>query len=177
MWIEQANECDNIRIIYIILLLLAFGFIDSLAASVNNATCPGSTILCNGNCTDTNVDELNCGACGNVCPLGKACINGSCSCFADLTLCNGTCADTGFDLQNCGKCGNVCPVGMECIKGKCSCPAGLTSCNGFCTDISSDERNCGSCGNVCPSGRVCFEGRCLTQVEVCTNGYCRFIYR
>ncbi len=89
--------------------------IDGLAASTSNQACPAGTSLCNGTCTDTNIDELNCGACGNICPLGKACLNGNCSCLAGQTLCNGTCADTSIDLRNCGACGNACSPGKDCI--------------------------------------------------------------
>jgi hypothetical protein len=174
--LHEQNEGDKIRIAYIILLCFAFGMTGSMAASPTSMTCPNGTSLCNGTCTDTSVDELNCGACGNVCPLGKACINGNCSCLAGQTLCNGTCADTSFDLRNCGKCGNVCDPGKDCLNGACSCPGGLTFCNGTCTDITTDELNCGSCGVVCPLGEVCFQGRCLMGREVCNDEDCRTFY-
>ncbi len=154
------------------LILLACGTIESIAEVPGNSACLPGQMLCNGTCVDTSVDVLNCGACGNVCPLGKACNNGTCSCLAGLNLCNGTCTDTSFDLRNCGKCGNICPPGKDCIKGECICPAGLSFCNGTCIDITSDELNCGLCGIACPFGEICFDGKCLIPREYCSNGYC-----
>jgi hypothetical protein len=41
--------------------------------------CPPPTALCNGVCVNIGSDSSNCGACGNVCPSGFACINSACS--------------------------------------------------------------------------------------------------
>jgi hypothetical protein len=156
--------------------MVAHGATERIAKDPGNITCLPGLMPCNGTCIDTNVDLLNCGACGNVCPLGKACINGTCTCLPGQTPCNGTCTDTSFDLRNCGACGNVCPFGKHCVSGKCVCPTGLSFCNGICIDVTSDELNCGSCGKACPLGQVCFNGRCLAPSLDCTNGYCTMTY-
>ena len=73
-----------------ILVLLACGIIGVSAVDASNPICPADTILCNGTCTDTGVDLLNCGSCGKACPVGTACVNGNCSCLMGLELCNGS---------------------------------------------------------------------------------------
>lgn len=164
------------RITLLCLVLLAYGTTESMAAAPDDSACLPGLMLCNGTCKDTSVDLLNCGSCGNVCPLGKACINGTCSCLPGLTLCEGTCIDTSFDLRNCGACGNACPFGKHCVNGECVCPADLSSCNGVCIDITSDELNCGACGKACLLGQVCFNGQCLVPSLDCTNGDCTTTY-
>ena len=155
----------NLYIIGIILsaiALIGLGTMGSLAA---NPSCQTGTTLCNGDCTDLSVDELHCGSCGTICPLGKACINGTCACLPGQTLCNGKCIDTTIDPNNCGSCGKSCSGGLYCIDANCSCPIGKL-CNGTCIDTSMDDINCGSCGNRCPSGTSCLNGTCMnTQGE------------
>lgn len=142
-----------------ILALFGLGLIGSFAFAQSSPACPKGTV-CNGTCTATSIDEFNCGSCGNVCPLGKACINGTCACLPGQTLCNGTCIDTRFNEKSCGACGKICPPGLTCNDGVCGCPLTFTACNGTCVDITLDQRNCGSCGNVCPQGLICIGGTC-----------------
>ena len=158
-----------------ILVLLATGISGASAVAPSNPTCPVGTILCNGTCTDTSVDPLNCGSCGNACHDGTACVNGKCSCLVGLELCNGTCTDTSFDSRNCGSCGNICPLGKTCLNGKCLCPADLAFCNGTCVDVSSDEFNCGTCAKTCPPDKTCITGVCSNRpINICTDGYCSY---
>ncbi len=59
-------------------------------------------------------DANNCGACGNKCADGVACIDGKCGCPPGFMLCadpyatNGKCIDVRSDDANCGACGNRC---------------------------------------------------------------------
>jgi Na+-translocating ferredoxin:NAD+ oxidoreductase RnfC subunit len=57
-------------------------------------------------------DNNNCGTCGNVCPAGQICSNGTCalSCQSGLFNCSGVCVNRQTDRFNCGTCGNVCPA-------------------------------------------------------------------
>jgi len=135
-------------------------------------------------CANTQTDNANCGACGNVCPQGQVCTKGACttSCQPNETLCTpdggaAYCANTQSDEANCGSCGNACPAGNVCSSGKCglSCQLGLTNCNGTCVDEKSDNANCGACGKACPAGEVCSGGTCgLTCQSGLTdcNGTC-----
>lgn len=158
-----------------VLVLLAFGIIGSSALAASNPTCPAGTILCNGTCTDTSLDLLNCGSCGNACPDGTACVKGNCSCLVGLELCNGTCTDTSFDSRNCGSCGNTCPLGKTCLNGKCLCPADLAFCNGTCVDLGGDEFNCGTCAKTCPPDKTCISGACSDRpANICVEGYCSY---
>lgn len=45
---------------------------------------------CTGGCTDTRIDERNCGACGNSCGLKQTCSSGHC-CGIGTVWCNGAC--------------------------------------------------------------------------------------
>lgn len=90
---------------------------------------------CNGNPGDacevnTQFDDTNCGACGNVCTLPNAveiCNMAQCLvafCDAGYADCNAVTADgceanTQFDDNNCGACGNVCPIMTTCVNAVC----------------------------------------------------------
>jgi hypothetical protein len=144
-------------------LLMINGSLAAAAAESLAPSCPTGETLCAGECTNTKIDELNCGLCGNVCPLGKACINGTCSCLPGQPVCNGTCVDISIDPANCGSCGRVCPGKLYCINGECSCPEGAIPCNGSCTYIGLDDQNCGGCGKICPSDMTCINGSCVSS--------------
>jgi hypothetical protein len=113
-----------------------------------------------GECVTIASDPANCGKCGNSCPDGVACENGSCSCPAGSQSCTGVCVDTSADVNNCGACGKTCPAGSTCAGGACSCPAPLTSCDSACADLQVDGSNCGGCGKACSPGQVCLLGNC-----------------
>lgn len=132
---------------------------------------------------DTRSDPMNCGRCGNVCPLPPhlqrvfctrgecdftgACVVGYANCDQDYS--NGCETPTLDDPRHCGGCGTVmdqvctAPTPM-CIAGRCSaCPAGQRSCRGgsVCTDLISDNNNCGDCARVCGSGTHCVGALCV----------------
>lgn len=115
--------------------------------------------LSEGRCTDVRTDPMACGACGNTCPTGIACVGGACQCPAGEIQCGASCTDTDTDAANCGGCDNACPDGIACVAGRCACPAGTSACGGSCVSLTSDE-NCGSCNNRCPTGVSCTDGRC-----------------
>jgi hypothetical protein len=99
-----------------------------------------------GFCCDTGAcahpldDPQNCGSCGNVCPSGQSCVNGSCTGFPGCGL--------GHMFWFCGDAGDENHV---------CCPAA------GCTDLVADSSNCGGCGNVCPPALVCVDGVCGSQ--------------
>lgn len=130
------------------------GWIAGLGGGNGCETCGGTE------CVTLASDPANCGQCGNACPDGIACENGSCSCAAGTQACSGVCVDTAADVNNCGACGNACPAGSTCSGGVCSCPAPLSSCGSTCADVQADGANCGGCGKACSSGQVCLLGNC-----------------
>lgn len=132
-------------------------------------TCQDGFTWCNGHCVELSLDIGNCGACGNSCPSGQSCVNGTCGCKAGKTLCNGVCSDVNTDTNNCGSCGVTCSAGQYCQYGECLCSSGTTNCNGTCTSTQSDSNNCGACGNQCPVGQVCTSGQCAEPTIAVTT--------
>ena len=115
---------------------------------------------CDGRCVDFSGDENNCGGCGNVCELGKSCVDGACVCLPNEVDCGGKCANLLFDSDNCGACGNACDADQGCFLGECRCPDPTQDwCDGQCVSVSSDRNNCGWCGNQCLFGRDCVDGQ------------------
>jgi len=83
---------------------------------------------CGGDaCVSLATDRANCGACGNACPGGVACQNGTCTCPEGTAACGGSCVDVMQDVNHCGNCATVCSLGASCNQGQCSCPDPLSS--------------------------------------------------
>jgi hypothetical protein len=102
--------------------------------------CPPGQLCCDPEsnlCLDVQTDILNCGACGNVCPVPvnatSTCTSGVCRfvCDPGFTKCGNACVNLTGDTHNCGTCGNVCGQGAACVNGQCVCPSAgiLTSFN------------------------------------------------
>ncbi len=114
---------------------------------------PTYWLYCKGQCTNTDTDPDNCGACGNQCTSGASCSNGRCLCPGGQTLCNGTCVNTSTDPKNCGTCGKLCGTAYTlpttCSAGVCAttCPSTQQSCGalalyGCCPAAPSTTRFC-----------------------------------
>ncbi len=133
---------------------------------------------------DVSSNTENCGTCGNKCPEGIPCRNGTCTCGDGMVVCNGECVDLATDDNNCGACGNACEFVAEpcapkdlppntrykCAKGQCGqfvCSSsdrkdcngdlklGCNSTDGCEVEVSTDPNNCGACGNKCAPGQFC----------------------
>lgn len=165
-----------------------------------SARCHEPLANCNGHLedgceVDVTCDPENCGACGNKCAPGQACVFGTCGCPSGLTACgpgqcsDAQCADTKTDFFNCGTCGNVCNVrppdldlkehmDWGCAEGSCGvvCASDWSECdhdleNGCETNITTVE-NCGACGKACKATEACIEKRCVcdpTKTNCCEN--------
>ncbi len=117
--------------------------------------CSGNQKMCNGFCTDTSMDNSNCGNCGTICMNGQTCTNSQCSgggnCTGNQMNCNGTCTDTTSDNANCGGCGNKCTNGQTCTNSQCS---GGTGGMDTCTDVFN-----------CYVMMQCMDQNCITTCE------------
>jgi len=141
---------------------------------------PGRT-TCSGQCVDLELDDANCGGCGNACAAGSSCAKGVC--VADdcpnedcdpLSVCfAGACTE-----RSC--VGVICSAGNACANGTCQCSSGIV-CATQCTDVKLDSNNCGGCGQGCDGGTRCATGVCLPTscngvecdpLSVCYGGNC-----
>lgn len=125
-------------------------------------------------CADLRSDDQHCGACNNACPLGHACINGTCElrCPSGQTICGSRCADLMTSQSDCGTCGNACTGLQRCVNGRCmgmACPAGTMNCSGTCADLATSTAHCGMCGNACPAPQFCRGGRCVLECPTGRN--------
>jgi hypothetical protein len=118
--------------------------------------CNNGETVCNGECTDTQMDPGNCGSCGHVCPVGPdgmdPCINGFCehAGVPDAGVEDGGGTDTCSTTNFCA-CMNFCVSTCQCGDGGCP----LTQvCEGAL------------CPNSCPSGEAC--GTQSGGVSMCT---------
>src|SRR2546423_1495030 len=113
-------------------------------------------------CTDVSSDADNCNGCGNVCPMGSACIGYDCvactpkTCAQIGATCGAISDGCGHDLD----CGTCSPIAV-CSSNNCVC---ALPCSASCVDKQSDPGNCGGCGNVCASGN-CSGGTCGPPLE------------
>jgi hypothetical protein len=87
--------------------------------------CPLDKEKCGDNCVDTDLDNQNCGGCGNVCITngGHTCWDGNCTCPPSIpeACADGMCVNFEHDPTHCGGCGYRCKSG-RCIDGRCSQP-------------------------------------------------------
>ncbi|MCZ7678597.1 MAG: hypothetical protein M5U28_07430 [Sandaracinaceae bacterium] len=155
--------------------------------TVEVEACNGADDDCDGDVDedfDLSRDMLNCGSCGNACPVdpdnaASLCESGGCilRCDSGFEDCNGEVAD-GCEAvlskpAHCGECGVSCSGGTplcqpgaseyECVA---TCEAGRTDCEGACVDVSSDPLRCGGCDTRCTSP--------ANAVATCMAGSCGF---
>ena len=101
-------------------------------------------------CFDLQLDAVNCGACGTICPAGQSC-------------CAGTCIDTRDAEANCGACGNVCTAPQTCGGGGEPGTCGCTP-----TTCEAEEKNCGNIPDGCGGTLDC--GECMQDRQTCGGG-------
>lgn len=97
-----------------------------------NKKCKNGKKRCNGKCVNLNKNSELCGSCGNVCPPGTSCQNGSCTC---LTECCANSDCVGSEVCQNGACIGGCP--NECCQ-QSDCPPETPTCIGgsCCTNCT-----------------------------------------
>jgi hypothetical protein len=118
------------------------------------AVCRSNETCCDGTCTDTQTDPLNCGSCGTRCQINGICDQGHCGCMVE-------CPHYALGFQCCASDG---------ISAACSCGVGGLTDPLTCDFIPEDdcppaqrciaERGCKTC---CPPDSDCdpSTGTCL----------------
>lgn len=82
--------------------------------------CADGESVCSKSCVDLQVDDANCGKCGNVCPKGTACKDGACDCLMAVeAYCGDKCVDIFTSADHCGGCDHSCQGG-SCVGGLCA---------------------------------------------------------
>ncbi len=137
-------------------LLLALPLLVAMIAGCENGpscspACPAGVSLCcdngmgGGGCRAILTDRMHCGACGNVCPGGGACVNGVCEGAGD--------AGPPRDVPGADVPRDV--GGGACVGGVRMCGDLAVSCTGFSGGANADGRsdptftNCAICGRSC----------------------------
>src|SRR5262249_18418180 len=132
----------------------------------------GPLTQCGSSCVDVRSEFFNCGGCGQACPLGEACVEGSrTNIDAFIPPMDGAfrgrgafLADLKSDSANCGACGHACADGQACQNGACTSTCvgpNLTLCApGSCVNTQTSTTNCGACGAICAPGQLCVKGAC-----------------
>jgi hypothetical protein len=156
-----------------------------------SGSCDAGT-WCPNMCTNLNVDNRNCGSCGNICASNEACFNGVCtptSCANQAWSCSGHCALLAGDMPplNCGGCGIACPSGQLCYSGICKdftsiLPSGTHVCGKYfgckqgnddpCKEIDTTTTFCGYGKTLADGGTLPFLN-CCSSGQTCVNGQCQ----
>ena len=131
-------------------------------------------------CANIKEDSAHCGKCGNQCPSGQPCIDGTCCAQTRCLMAGSTstyeCVDLQTSYRHCGKCGRVCPKEQICSAGVCKVPnCKFSRCGRQCVNTTKDPQNCGQCGKVCPRGYTCHSGKCqlhCQDTELKCNNVC-----
>ena len=165
----------------------------ALSGCTAKTTCGGDSVDCGGVCVTMAADNLNCGACGNVCGIGTACVDGACAlqCAAGQVACGGACVDPLTSTTWCGASGDCtgshagtfCASWLTCQAGACTCAtSGQIACGGACLDPLTSATHCGASGDcaganagtACAAGETCQAGACAcpTAGQVACGGAC-----
>jgi endo-1,3(4)-beta-glucanase len=157
------------------------------------STCTGNSLSCGGVCVDATSDNLHCGSCSNICPVGTVCTSGACAvpCAVGLLACGNACVDPQTDETYCGasgtcsgtQAGTACAAAQTCQGGTCACPiSGQVACGGSCIDPRTSPTYCGASGTcsgtqagiACAAGLTCQGGSCACPVsgQVACGGAC-----
>jgi hypothetical protein len=89
-------------------------------------------------CANIQIDPLNCGMCGIVCP-SRICQNYTCVSGATPPPDGGTQPNCSYPTTS------------------CATRDGLL----FCANVSTDPSNCGGCGVICPAATFCNDFKCM----------------
>lgn len=144
-------------------------------SAIVGAECAEGLSFC-GRCVNLSSDSVNCGACGNTCGVGVACVGGVCGgafdAGPDAARLDGGDAGVGLDGAVDLDAGDATvdrdgAISLDGGDGGVAdgavppgCGLGRLDCAGVCVDALTDPANCGDCGVMCGAGEVCAGGAC-----------------
>ncbi|MCH9682107.1 MAG: hypothetical protein K0V04_11785 [Deltaproteobacteria bacterium] len=140
--------------------------------------CDPPLAACGGECVDTQINVVHCGACNQACTSSQVCFEGECvfDCPVGQLACGPRCVDPSSDPSHCGRCDFPCDA--FCVEGQCAdtCPSNApTECGGTCVDLATDSNHCGECDEPCDEFRACVDSECVLEcpeeLEQC-DGQC-----
>jgi hypothetical protein len=125
--------------------------------------CPPGGTPCGDTCADLENSTANCGSCGNLCPLGSACVAGACEGGEPMTE---------ADLA-------VCTVSAACVVVPYThcCGATKRAINGayLSAYLSHPEWQVFAEPGACAVIGMCPDDRAVTSAT-CADGFCALVY-
>lgn len=140
--------------------------------------CVAGQTVCSHACVDTQADPNNCNGCGNMCPMGQACIHtvqgGVCMSppdgfvqpdlhFPPIDLMVVTATDMPApspDQATVITDMAVTPADGSTPPPDGGCAMGLSLCGTSCVNLQTDNNNCGTCQFDCRNNSTCQNGQC-----------------
>jgi hypothetical protein len=167
-----------------------------VACPAGTADCAQDGLPCE---IDTDGDEANCGACGNLCAFdpgtthasGLTCASGACqpNCDATYDDCDNNyrngCETSLRTTTDCNGCGVGCAIAnatATCVTGQCrvqTCATDFDDCNvdqTSCETPLNTTLNCGACGAMCNLANAIAScagtpGTRVCQIAGCSESY------
>ncbi|MCB9643340.1 MAG: hypothetical protein H6728_09715 [Myxococcales bacterium] len=127
--------------------------------------CPAGQIFCTDKCVDPQVDNANCGACGNACGAGSNCTAATCQSIPKPCQSDADCAAT----EICDANGTCVPKGGCQSDADCKDPA-LPVCDvtrGVCGSAPPECTTDGDCANKAPKTKCDATGTCVEPPPEC----------
>lgn len=133
--------------------------------------CKAGYKKCGKKCVDTNTNPNHCGACGNACPEGYACVGGDCQ---QIAVCGDEQIQVGEECDGNDLGGESCEsLDMGFIGGTLACASDCTFDTSGCTGCPGEGNPCTAGTGACQNSGVIVcdqEGNSICSAEPGTPG-------